>query len=197
MIDDGLHDVPPGKVVMVVTHLQMMSPATLRGVPLPDGLTFRRVEPDLDWYRDTFDRVGAEWLWFGRRVLPDAELEQIIKDPRVALYTLEKEGRAEALLELDFRQPGECELAYFGVTGDLIGSGAGGYLMDRAIETAWDAPIDRFHVHTCTIDSPQALGFYMRSGFTAYRRQVEIDHDPRLTGMLPSGVGSHYPVIKG
>ena len=197
MIQDGLHDVPPGKVVMVVTHLQMLAPAPLRGAALPEGLSFRRVEPDLDWYKDIFDRVGAEWLWFGRRLLSDRELSNIIEEERVALYTLERDGRAEALLELDFRVEGECELAYFGVTPELIGTGAGGYLMDRANELAWAEDIGRFHVHTCTIDSPQALGFYMRSGFVPYRRQVEIDDDPRLTGHLPPEVGAHYPIIEG
>jgi hypothetical protein len=196
MIGEGLHEVPPGCVAMVVTHLEMKAPARLRGAPLPEGLTFRAVAPDLAWYRDIFDRVGRDWLWFGRRQLPDAALTAILEDPGVRLFTLEKAGRAEALLELDFRQENECELAYFGLTDALIGSGAGGFLMDRAIEGAWQEGIRRFHVHTCTLDSPQALNFYIRSGFTPYRRQVEVAEDPRLAGLLPEGSAPQVPLIR-
>jgi hypothetical protein len=46
--------------------------------------------------------------------------------------------------------------------------------MNRAIERAWSRPIRRFWAHTCTLDHPSALGFYKRSGFRPFRRQVEI-----------------------
>ncbi len=195
MLTDGLHDVPAGKVAMVVTHLEMLSPAQTRDVTLPEGITFRQVKPDLAWYRDIFDRVGANWLWYGRRVLDDAALGAILNDSKVAFYTLQKEGQDEALLELDFREDGACELAYFGLTDALIGTGAGRYLMTQAIHLAWAAPIKRLHVHTCTLDSAQALDFYIRSGFTPYRRQIEIDNDPRLNGALPKGAAKHVPLI--
>lgn len=196
MVENGLHDVPPGKVAMVVTHLEMRAQAPLRGASLPDGITFRQVEADVTWFRDLFDRVGGPWLWYGRKTLSDDTLAAILSDPKVVHYTLQKDGRDEALLELDFREDGACELAYFGLTSALIGTGAGGYLMDRAIELAWAAPISRFHVHTCTFDSPQALGFYVRSGFTPYKQQVEIDDDPRLTGVVPEGSAAQIPVFR-
>ncbi|MCX8227148.1 MAG: GNAT family N-acetyltransferase [Sulfitobacter sp.] len=196
MLGDGYHDVPAGKLAMVVTHLQMHAAAPIRAVPLPDGVTLRQVTPTFEWYRDIFHRVGAQdWLWFGRLKMSDAELNAILTDPDMAFYTLSKDGQDEALLELDFRQSGECELAYFGLTSKLIGAGAGRYLMNHAIATAWAKPIKRFHVHTCTIDSPQALAFYIRSGFTPYRRQIEVDDDPRLTGMLGGDAGPHVPII--
>ncbi|MFD2738277.1 GNAT family N-acetyltransferase [Sulfitobacter aestuarii] len=197
MLANGYHDIENGKVAMVVTHLQMLAPAETRQVPDLPGVSFRHVTPDLDWFRDIFTRVGAlDWLWFGRLRMSDAELSAIIHDPKVTHYTLSKDGRDEALLELDFRREGECELAYFGVTPAMIGSGAGRYLMNQAIRLAWEQPIERFHVHTCTLDSPQALPFYIRSGFTPYRRQIEIDDDPRLNGLLPQSAAPHVPLIR-
>ncbi len=197
MLTNGLHDLPKGKVPTIVTHLEMTAPAPTRGHPAPDGITFVEGAREVSWYRDIFDRVGRPWMWFGRRVLSDADLLAILSDPRVALYTLRMDGRDEALLELDFRQNGECELAYFGLTPALIGTGAGRYLMDHAIRLAWAQDITRFHVHTCTFDSQQALAFYIRSGFTPYKQQVEIEDDPRLTGVLPRDVGSHIPLLEG
>ena len=196
MISDGLHEVPPGKVATVVTHLEMLSPALVRPVDLPTCLTFHQIRPDLIRYRALFDHVGRDWLWCGRRTISDTKLQAILDDPKVTFHTLRKDGQDEGLLELDFREDGACELAYFGLAKSLIGSGAGRYLMNKAISLAWGQPISRFHVHTCTLDSPQALGFYVRSGFIPYRQQVEINDDPRLTGLLPEGAGAHVPIFR-
>lgn len=180
---------------MVVTHLEMRAPV-LRAARLPDGLRFERIEPDVDSYRALFRRVGDDWLWFGRLELADAALQAILDDPQVHMFTLLKEGQPEAILELDFREERTCELAYFGLTPALIGTGAGAYLMDRAVDHAFRAEIDRFHVHTCNIDSPQALPFYLRSGFEATRQEVEIADDPRLRGLLPETCAPHVPLIR-
>jgi hypothetical protein len=39
------------------------------------------------------------------------------------------------------------------------------------------------------------VAFYIRSGFTPYRRQIEVADDPRLTGMLGRDAGPHVPII--
>ena len=90
--------------------------------------------PPLDWFRDLYRRVGEEWLWFSRIRMPDAELAAIIQSPLVEVYALAHEGRDEGLLELDFREPGQCEIGFFGVTAKLVGTGAGRWLMNRALE---------------------------------------------------------------
>ena len=197
MLGPGFYDVSPGKLAVIVTHLEMRAPAETRDTALPEGITFHRVSPDLAWYRDIFMRVGAlEWLWFSRLRMSDEAMRAILGDPAVEFYTLRRDGQDEALLELDFRTPGECELAYFGLTPALIGSGCGRYLMDQAIHLAWSHPIKRFHVHTCTIDSPQALDFYRRSGFIPIRQQVEIADDPRVLGELPETAAPHVPLFR-
>ena len=107
-------------------------------------------DPGLDWFRDLYRRVGEEWLWFSRLQMSDAELAAIIHSPLVEVYALVQDGRDEGLLELDFREPGQCELAFFGVTSKLIGSGAGRWLINRALELAWSRQVARVWVHTCT-----------------------------------------------
>lgn len=197
MLTDGFHDVAEGHVAVIVTHLEMHALPDLPDATLPDDIAFRRVErPTPEWYRDVFFRVGSQdWLWNERLRMSDKALRDVIHDPNVQVYTLEKDGQAEALLELDFRKPPECELAYFGLTPALIGKGAGRYLMNKALSLAWARPISRLTVHTCTADSPQALDFYQRSGFTAFRRQVEIAPDPRLDGTLPRDAARWFPAI--
>jgi len=195
-LPDGYSDIPAGKIAAIITHLEMTVRPALR--PDPAGAwTLRRVEmPPLDWFRDLYRRVGEEWLWISKIRMPDAELAAIIQSPLMEIYALAHEGRDEGLLELDFREPGQCEFVSFGLTEKLVGIGAGRWLMNRALELAWSRPVDRVWLHTCTFDHPAALAFYQRSGFRPFRRQVEVVTDPRLDGTVPRDVARHVPVIE-
>lgn len=196
MLSDGYHDIPRGKIAMVVTILEMMAKPNLRDIPLPKGCQFNKADLSLADYRDLFLRVGGlDWLWFSRLEMPDAELSAILNDPKLHIYTITKNGKSEGLLELKFHDEGTCELAYFGLTRDLIGTGAGRYLMNQAITRAFDAGISKFHLHTCTLDSTQALGFYLRSGFTAVGRKIEVADDPRTNGTVPKTAAPQTPHI--
>lgn len=196
ILPDGYSDIPAGKIAAVVTHLEM----TARPAPQSDptgAWTLRHVEaPGLDWFRNLYRRVGEEWLWFSRLQMPDAELAAIIQSPLVEVHALAQGGRDEGLLELDFREPGQCELAFFGVTSKLIGSGAGRWLMNRALERAWSHRVSRVWVHTCTLDDPRAVAFYQAQGFVPEARFVEVFPDPRRLGLLPAGAGPLHPLLE-
>lgn len=196
MLEDGLHAVPAGHTASVVTHLEMCAEAAQRPeADLPLELA-RVTAPDPDWYLDLFRKVGAPWLWFGRLVMDRDELRSILSDERVHVYVIRDGTDEVGLLELDFRQHGDCELAYFGLAPEAVGGGAGRWLMNRAIRLAWAEGIARFHVHTCTLDHPAALEFYRRSGFTPYAREIEIAPDPRLSGLLPEDIAPQVPLIR-
>ncbi len=194
-LTDGTFDIPAGKIVTVITHLEM----TERADPVRERAgprTLRKVEtPGLDWFRDLYRRVGEKWLWLSRAGMPDAELLAIIQSPLVGVYALAQDGHDEGLVELDFRVPGQCEIVSFGVTAKLIGSGAGSWMMNRTLELAWSPQVTRVWLHTCTLDHPAALAFYQRAGFRPFRRQVEIDNDPRLDGAVPRTAAAHVPMI--
>jgi len=195
-LPDGYSDVPAGKIAAVVTHLEMTARPARRDDP-PGAWSLRKVDaPALDWYRDLFRRVGEDWLWFSRARMSDTELAAIIHAPDIEVYALVADGRDEGLLELDFREPGQCELAYFGVTSGLIGTGAARFLMNRALERAWSRDVRRVWVHTCTLDHPSAVAFYQRSGFRPFRRQIEIADDPRLDGTARRDAAQHVPIIE-
>lgn len=196
LLPPGYHDVPAGAMATVVTYLTMPAPAPVRPERADAPWSLRPVtRPDLDWYRDLYRRIGADWLWSSRLTLTDEALSAILGDADVRVQALSVDGGDEGLLELDFRVPGACELAFFGVTPALVGTGAGRWLMNRAIALAWARPIQRFWVHTCTLDAPAALPFYVRSGFLPVERKVEIYTDPRLAGLLPRDAAPHVPVI--
>ncbi|BBD01946.1 MULTISPECIES: GNAT family N-acetyltransferase [Sphingobium] len=188
--------VEPGMVATVVTHLEMLErprpapipPAPLRLVPWK--------QPDLGAYRTLFRRVGTPWLWFSRLVMADSDLAAILHDPSVEIYAVtDPRGTEVGLLELDFRSLPNCELSFFGLVPELNGKGLGRWLMAQAKSLAWRKGVERFWVHTCTLDSPAALAFYVRSGFTPYGREIEIFADPRLAGILPREAAPHVPLL--
>ncbi|MGB1180243.1 MAG: GNAT family N-acetyltransferase, partial [Lentibacter algarum] len=74
-----------------------------------------------------------------------------------------------------------------------VGGQAGRWLMNEALTRAWDEDISRLFVHTCTLDHPKALAFYIRSGFTPYKRSVEVSPDARATGHLPKSAAPQIP----
>ncbi len=195
-IPDGYSDIPSGKTVSVVTHLQMFQRPPERAERSEASWTFRKVDvPDPGWYRSLFQRVGENWLWFSRLQMNDDELRGILSGPLCETYVFEVQGRDEGLVELDFGTEGECELSYFGLTPPLVGCGAGRWLMNRVLELAWSRSIRRLWLHTCSLDHPGAQDFYIRSGFTPFRRQVEVADDPRVIGLLPTTAAPHVPLL--
>jgi GNAT superfamily N-acetyltransferase len=194
----GYSHVAPGQIANVVICLEMTERPPARPVrPLADGRKLEALEgADLVAYRDLFRRIGEDWMWYSRLVMPDDKLRAILSDPLVEVLVLRQGGEPIGLLELDFREEGQCELAFFGLVRDAIGHGAGRYLMDQAIARAWAKPIRRFWVHTCSFDHPGALDFYRRSGFQPYAFAVEVADDPRLTGHLPRHAAPQVPLIE-
>jgi GNAT superfamily N-acetyltransferase len=193
----GTTDLPAGKIAAIVTSLEMTArPPVKADPPGTQGLALEQIGPDaIERYIGIYRVLGERWMWFSRLVMPVAELQAILTDPAVRFFALRHQGRDVGLLELDFRVAGEGELAFFGLDDSVIGMGAGRWLMNRALELAWAEAITRFWVHTCTLDHPSAPEFYQRSGFTAFKRGVEVADDPRLSGHLPRESVPHHPVI--
>jgi len=186
--------VADGDLAAVVTYLEMTERPSLDA--LHSTLQLRRVvDPTPDQYRALFRRIGEPWLWFSRLAMTDAELEAIIRDPEVELFEVAAVEAIVGMLELDFREAGQCELAFVGLVPGLSGQGNGRWLLAEAIRHAWREGVERVHVHTCSLDHPAALSAYRRAGFVAFKRAVERFHDPRLTGILPREAAPQIPVV--
>lgn len=197
MIEAGYHDVPPGHIAAVVTYLEMRHPPSLHA-PCPKGITVRKLaQPSVGEYRTVFRAVGEPWLWFSRMIIPEPQLTSIIHHAEVDVFFLEYDRQPQGLLEMDRRHLPDIELTFFGLAPAMIGKGAGRFLIEYAIQHAFSFAPARFWLHTCTLDSPQALGFYRKVGFTPYKRAVEVAPDPRLTGKVPRTAAPQIPIIEG
>ncbi len=187
--------VQDGEIVAVVTFLEMHRPPP--GEVPSSGLRLRQMHPPmLEDYRALFRRVGARWLWFSRLLRDDESLGSIIHHPSVQIFAVENEQQSDVgLLELDFREPGECELSFVGLIPELSGKGHGRWLIAEAVRRAWSDGVKRVHVHTCSLDHSAALAAYRRAGFVAFKRAIERFPDPRLLGVLPMDCAPQVPVI--
>jgi GNAT superfamily N-acetyltransferase len=194
-VEVSYEPVADGELAAVVTYLEMRSPPADE-VPA-SSLSLRRIEqPAADGYRTLFRLVGAPWLWFSRLAMDDNALNAIILDPDVELYAVEDEQRCDAgMIELDFREHGQCELAFVGLVPELSGKGHGRWLLAETVRRAWRDGVRRVHVHTCSLDHPAALGAYRRAGFIPYKRAIERFPDPRLLGILPSDCAPQVPLL--
>lgn len=189
--------VAAGQLATIVTHLEMRSRPRARPLMAVPLRLKRWQAPSVEKYRLLYRRVGEPWLWFSRLAMADDALAAILEDPAVAIFAvLDPQGIEVGLLELDFRNTGECEIAFFGLIPALTGQGFGGWLMAQALGLAWRADVDRVWVHTCTLDDPRALGFYIAQGFVPTGREIEVLDDPRLTGLIPRDAAPHVPLIE-
>ncbi|MBB5687043.1 GNAT family N-acetyltransferase [Sphingobium boeckii] len=193
----GLIPVATHQVACVVTSLEMLERPRARPMPQSILRLNRWTAPAADKYRQLFRRIGAPWLWFSRLIMDEARLIAIIHDPLVEIYAVcDRQGIEVGILELDFRKSGECELGFFGLIPELAGQGHGGWLMAQAMALGWRKGITRLWVHTCTLDSPGALGFYQKAGFKPFARSVETFDDPRVLGILPRDTAPHVPMLQ-
>lgn len=184
------------ELAAVVTFLEMGAQPAL---PVPQSpLTLRRIErPEVGYYRQLFRLVGAPWLWFSRLIMDDLKLAAIIQDGKVELFVVaDEQGRDAGIIELDFRAPGECELAFIGLVPELSGKGHGKWLLAEAVGRAWREGVTRVHVHTCSLDHPAALSAYRQAGFVPFKRAIERFPDPRLLGFLPRDCAPQIPLIE-
>ena len=154
-------------------------------------------EPTVAYYRYLHHGVGDAWLWWERRTWDDAKLEKAIHDPNVEIFVPYVGGEPAGFVELDFsKEPEEVYLAYFGLMPHFIGMGLGPWLLDWAVDHAWDrdpAP-NKLTLNTCSLDHPKALGGYQRAGFVPTERVVEQVPDPRARGIIPKSATVLSPI---
>lgn len=159
---------------VIVTYLEMGSRPSLAVTrPHRSGMLLRLELPTVSFYRYLYELVGGPWGWHDRLDLPDDELLAIITDPAVEIFVLYHGGAPAGFFELDRREPGEIELAHFGLAPEWIGRGYGKPLLAAAIEAAWDHEPERVWVRSSSRDHPRGLLTYQWAGFVPYRTERE------------------------
>ena len=191
----SLTPLPPGHVGAVVTYLEMTERPKPRPVPQGGGLRlvrWREVDPAK--YRTLFARVGGPWLWYSRLAMDDAALTAALGEVHAVAAP---RGIEVGMVELDYRQRGECLIRFLGLVPELAGRGLGKWLFAQTLALAWRPSVGRVSVHTCSLDHPAALPSYLEAGFRPVRRAFESFPDPRLAGLLPREAAPQIPILGG
>lgn len=154
-----------------MTHRDQFRPATRVPAGQPLLLTAGRPAPELSEF--CYRVVGAPWLWVDRNDWTPEQWSEWVRQPGHVLTTCWVDGVLAGYFELD-RVGADVQLDFFGLTTDFIGIGLGGWLLTRAVATAWDLPgAGRVWLRTCTLDGPTALANYQARGFRVFRQTTE------------------------
>jgi GNAT superfamily N-acetyltransferase len=176
---------PVVRVGVVVTFLRMDGAPATPPPALPDGAEVRLEEAcDVPLYRELYDTVGAEYVWWLRRTMPDRQLAALLRHPAISIHVLYHRGRIAGFYELDRSNTPLVNLSYFGLMPHAVGHHLGFAFLRHAVDTAWEGNTRALTVNTCTADHPRALPTYLRAGFRTIR-QVREDWDvPERLGLV-------------
>ncbi len=135
--------------------------------------TLLRAEaPPLWYFMSLYDAVGRDYSWEDLHQAPEADLRALLGHPDVGLWTLTARGWPHGFFLLDWRAPGACDIAYFGLVPEAVGQGLGTFLLGTATRTGWEKPgVEKLTVNTCSLDHPRALATYQKHGFRPVRQE--------------------------
>lgn len=190
-------DVPEGHIASVITYLcRTQGPRLEAPVLWPTGYHFRWLgDCSGADYRAMFRRIGGPWLWFSRLLMTDDAIEAELSKVHTHLGILHHLGKVAGYVEMSRADGDTLYVSFLGLAPGYDGKGLGTPLMEIGIAKGWFEGCKAVRTHTCTLDHPAALSFYLRCGFEATGRAVEIAPDPRLEGVLPLDVRPQYPML--
>ncbi len=175
---------PTTRIIVTVTFLRQETPPPAGPTGLPaDTSLVRVVKPSVSFYRFLYDTVGAPYLWWLRRTVPDVELAALLASPGVSLHVLYRDEQPIGFFELDARAFTTVNLSYFGLMPEAVGQGLGTALLKAALQTAWSYRPRAVTVNTCNADHPRALPNYLRAGFVVVRAAREVWDVPNRLGL--------------
>jgi GNAT superfamily N-acetyltransferase len=171
------------RVGVTVTFLRMIERPQGPAPLLPPNASVRHLrQPTNEDYRELQRKVGHPYLWWLRRVMPDAELSAVLHNPQVAVHVLYLDDEPAGFYELDASHWPFVNLNYFGLMPHAVGRGLCAAFLRHAIDNAWSGPIRGMTVNTCTADHPRALPAYERVGFRRTRAIREVWSIPDRLG---------------
>lgn len=185
----------PAVADVTVWYLEQTAPADLNPAAVPgDGVTVTRSRTPLpEFSRFLYTAVGGDVRWTDRLGLTHAQWREILERPGAETWVAYENGTPAGFIELDAKEDGVVEVAYFGLIPAFRGRRIGGHLLAYGVARAWDlaerhpgrTPTTRVWVHTCSNDGPHAMDNYLRRGFRLFDTKIEQEPDVANPGPWP------------
>lgn len=158
-----------------IYYLEMNSSGSLNAKHQPENFTVSEAcikQHQIN--RFLYQLVGEPWSWTDKLEHSDAEWQRYAERDELRTWIAYSQGSIAGYYELEKRENGDIEIAYFGLTPKFVSKGFGGYFLSHAIESAWAWDgAKRITVNTCSLDHPSALQNYKARGFKLYREVNE------------------------
>jgi GNAT superfamily N-acetyltransferase len=155
-------------LLLRVTYLE------LRAAPGPPNLhagpeSINLERPEYSDYLALYRRVGESLGWDQRLLMPEAQLEQLLRGTELRIYLMRNELKDPlGLCEFDRSAFPQIELKNFGLVPEARGRRLGPLLLSTALAEEWKTNPARIWLHTDTWDHPAAMRVYSRAGFCVY-----------------------------
>ncbi|MGH7869373.1 MAG: GNAT family N-acetyltransferase, partial [Candidatus Dormibacteraceae bacterium] len=176
---------------MTTWYLEQTSPQKLRSAPLPsDPVMIKRAEiPSPEFSRFLYTAVGGYWYWTKKLGWSWQQWTEWLARPGVETWVAWLRGTPAGYVELEAQPAGQVEVTCFGLLSAFIGRGIGKFLLTNGLARAWDLAerwaeqerTERVWLHTCSLDSSQALANYQARGLRIYDTRVktkEVTSEP-------------------
>ncbi|WP_372922228.1 GNAT family N-acetyltransferase [Roseovarius sp.] len=185
--------IPAGtEVSFRITYLEMQDDPGLDAPEMPEGVRLEHaVNPPVRFFLTMYEAVGRDYEWRDRFDQAEKDPEKLagfVGDPLVEMWVAYAKGWPQGFFMLDRRESGVCDLAYFGLVPEAVGTGLGGTLLRTAIAKGWTRGVSKMTVNTCTLDHPRALDLYQKMGFrpVAAEDRTRVLHRDRDTSLHPA-----------
>ena len=122
--------------------------------------------------RCMYQLVGGPWQWTDKLEWSDEQWRDYAERDNLRTWAGWAEGSPAGYFELEKREDGTVDIAYFGLSPAFIGRGFGGAFLARALQEAWNWNATRVTVNTCSLDHPRALENYRQRGFSVIRSET-------------------------
>lgn len=175
---------------VTVVFLRMLRTPERPPAIMPPGVMLTRERLSVPDYRKLYNDVGTPWLWWLRRLMPDAQLARHLVRPSLSIYVLRVNGQEAGFFETDASHWPFVNLNYFGLKPEYVGRGLGRKLLDAAVDSVFigaSSHLAGMTVNTCSADHPRALPNYIAAGFKEYRRAREEWDIPTRLGLTVPG----------
>jgi GNAT superfamily N-acetyltransferase len=169
-----LYSIDPSKIILqpvTVTFLEMYETKQLPVLLANTDFNLLPKPISAYEYRKYYYGVGEKHFWLDRMVMPDKELSEKINAANVDIFLFYINKEVAGYIEF-VKEEKYVEILYFGLMPSFVGKGYGKYFLQWVIAKAWSYSPEWIQLNTCTLDHPNALGTYKKTGFIQVRTET-------------------------